>query len=84
MMSGMEKHESDIVVAFTPAVHHEDSVCWAEIVNMPGCFMVADTLDEPLSNLMEAMTCWLETVDADKQAKGRVECLSVRSLCVML
>lgn len=64
----MDKHESDIVAAFTPVVHHEDGVYWAEIPAMPGCFTIADTLDELPSHLMEAMACWLETADAARQA----------------
>lgn len=53
--------ERDMVKAFTPVVHHEDGTYWAEIPAMPGCFTIADTVEELRPNLMEAMRCWLET-----------------------
>lgn len=46
---------------FRPRIHSEDGRYWAEIPAMPGCFTVADTLDELRGNLIEAAQCWLLT-----------------------
>jgi len=46
---------------FKPVIHEEDGVYWAEVPAMPGCFTVADTLDELRTNIIEAMQCWLLT-----------------------
>ena len=63
---------NEIRKKFTPIVHHEDGAYWAEIPAMPGCLTVADTLDELVPKLMEAMTCWLLTAeDAKRFNPGR-------------
>ena len=49
----------DIESAFKPRIHREGGEYWAEIPAMPGCFTVADTLDELKGNLIEAAQCWL-------------------------
>ena len=46
---------------FKPRIHNEEGRYWAEIPAMPGCFTVADTLDELRGNLIEAAQCWLLT-----------------------
>ena len=46
---------------FKPRIHSEEGRYWAEIPAMPGCFTVADTLDELKGNLIEAAQCWLLT-----------------------
>ena len=46
---------------FKPHIHSEEGRYWAEIPAMPGCFTVADTLDELRGNLIEAAQCWLLT-----------------------
>ena len=46
---------------FRPRIHSENGRYWAEIPAMPGCFTVADTLDELRGNLIEAAQCWLLT-----------------------
>lgn len=62
----------DIQKMFSPVIHHEGGAYWAEIPAMPGCFTVADTLDELGPNLMEAMTCWLlASADAKRAASPR-------------
>ena len=51
----------DIEQAFKPRIHSEDGRYWAELPAMPGCFTVADTLDELKDGLIEAAQCWLLT-----------------------
>ena len=46
---------------FSPVIHREDGVYWAEIPAMPGCYTVADTLDEIAPNLLDAIACWALT-----------------------
>ena len=66
----------EVMKKFTPVVHHEDGSYWAEIPAMPGCLTVADTAEELVPKLMEAMTCWLLTAEDAK--RFRPKCKSVR------
>jgi len=40
---------------FTVIVHHEDGQLWAEVVGLPGCFAVGDTMSELGESLSEAL-----------------------------
>jgi predicted RNase H-like HicB family nuclease len=48
-------------------VHEEDGGYWAEVPSMPGCYTQADTMEELVVNLYEAIELWLE-VDATTSA----------------
>ena len=52
---------SEIENLFKPRIHREGGRYWADVPAMPGCFTVADTLDELRGNIIEAMQCWLLT-----------------------
>ncbi len=52
---------SEIENLFKPRIHSEGGRYWADVPAMPGCFTVADTLDELRGNIIEAMQCWLLT-----------------------
>lgn len=41
-------------------VHEEDGGYWAEVPSMPGCYTQADTMEELVANLQEAIELWLE------------------------
>ena len=61
-----------IADAFRPVIHSEDGEYWAEIPAMPGCFTVADSLDDLKGNILEAMKCWLLTsIDMERTIKRR-------------
>ncbi|MDR0926870.1 MAG: type II toxin-antitoxin system HicB family antitoxin [Ignavibacteria bacterium] len=41
-------------------VHEEDGQFWAEVPSMPGCYTIADTLEEIPFYLKDAIEGWLE------------------------
>ena len=70
-MHAMRSKDS-VADAFRPVIHKEGSEYWAEIPAMPGCFTVADTLDELKVNILEAMKCWvLTTIDMERHIHRR-------------
>jgi predicted RNase H-like HicB family nuclease len=38
----------------------EEGGFWAEIPSLPGCYTEGETLEETVSNLREAITCYLD------------------------
>lgn len=48
-------------------VHEEDGGYWAKVPSMPGCYTQADTMDELVANLQEAIDLWLEPDEATKR-----------------
>ncbi len=42
------------------ANQHEAGSCWAEVVELPGCFASGDTIDELLEGLQEAIALYVE------------------------
>lgn len=57
----------------TVRVHHEDQSYWAEVVEMPGCFASADTLDELMVAVSEAVSLYAAEETAVSHATGRVK-----------
>lgn len=53
--------KKEIEGIFKPKIYQEDGLYWAELLAMPGCVTVADTLDKLRDNLIEAAQCWLLT-----------------------
>jgi predicted RNase H-like HicB family nuclease len=50
-------------------IHEEDGGFWAEVPALPGCYTQADTREELLANLKEAVEGWLEAA-ADTEDQG--------------
>ncbi len=52
-----------------PAVLHKDpdSAYGVTVPDLPGCFSAGDTVDEALSNVMEAIECHLESLLNDDE-----------------
>lgn len=48
-------------VDYTVVVHHEDDSYWAEVAELPGCFISGDTMDELWEALPEAVGIYLST-----------------------
>jgi predicted RNase H-like HicB family nuclease len=41
-------------------LHEEDGQWWAEVPALPGCYTYADTRDEVVQNVKEAIACHLD------------------------
>ncbi len=54
---------------FQVRVHHEDGSYWAEVMEMPGCFVSGDSIEEIREALAEAIGLYLssENVKIDVQ-----------------
>ena len=50
-------------VDYRVLVHHEDGSYWAEVVELPGCFVAGDSMDEIWEALPEAIGLYLSTGD---------------------
>ena len=47
---------------FKVLIHEaEEGGYWAEVPALPGCFSQAETMDEMLANIREAIECHLDT-----------------------
>jgi predicted RNase H-like HicB family nuclease len=52
----------------------EDGGFWAKVPALPGCVTEADTREELLANLREAIEGWLEvSAEMHSSAEGRLE-----------
>lgn len=52
-------------------VHEEGGGYWAKVPSMPGCYTQADTMEELVANLQEAIALWLEPDPAVENALGK-------------
>ena len=51
----------ELTLEYTVTVHSEDGAFWAEVLELPGCFAVGDTMDELWESLTEAVSAYLST-----------------------
>jgi len=50
---------------FIIIIHKEDWIYWAEVENLPGCFTQADTEEELLKNIKEAIWSYILSLQKD-------------------
>lgn len=48
---------------FTYTIHQEDDHYWAEVDQLPGCFVTGDTPGELVEAVNEAISLWLSPDD---------------------
>jgi predicted RNase H-like HicB family nuclease len=46
-------------VEYTVQVHHEPDHLWAEVLELPGCFVIGDDFNELAEALTEAVSLYL-------------------------
>lgn len=61
--------ESQQQFEYRVLVHHEDDSYWAEVEDLPGCFVSGDSMDEIFEALPEAIALYLSTPDAPVEVK---------------
>ncbi len=55
----------------------EEGGFWAEVPALKGCFTEADTHEELIKNINEAVELWLEVAQDDKEIEENTEVLEL-------
>ena len=61
---------------YTVQVHEEDGALWAEVIELPGCFVTAETMEELTEALAEAISFVIDHPVVSARlgpAEGRIE-----------
>lgn len=67
-------------VDYRVLVHHEDGSFWAEVLDLPGCFVSGDSLEEIWDALPEAIGFYLSEDDSTVEVRVEARSTSTESV----